>query len=123
MGAGVAVIIFIEVYTSWKTRLPARKTLSPITQDSLDNFETTAKATSRRTVDEESTSYGSSGRGAHRTRGSMASVLEMMSLTLAVMPSTNTYRGPVPLRGFFDSSDHILFSSCFHSQIPKLWMT
>jgi hypothetical protein len=31
-------------------------------------------------------------------RGSMASVLEMMSLTLAVMPSASRHRGPLPLR-------------------------
>lgn len=38
------------------------------------------------------------GGGARRTRGSMASVLEMMSVTLAVMPSPSQMRGPVPIR-------------------------
>ena len=31
----------------------------------------------------------------------MASVLEMMSITLAVMPSSSTYKGAIPLRAFF----------------------
>jgi hypothetical protein len=96
-GVGVAVIVFVESYTNWKTKLPGKKSLSAITQDSLDTFASTARPFSRRNVDEESTSLVSSARGA-RTRGSMASVLEMMSLTLAVMPSPSPSRGPVPLR-------------------------
>ncbi|KAG6846106.1 hypothetical protein H0H87_006470 [Tephrocybe sp. NHM501043] len=96
-GVGVAVIVFVEVYTTWMTRMPGRKSLSPITQNSLNTFEVTAWDTSRR-VDDESTSHGSSSGRNPRLRGSMASVLEMMSVTLAVMPSNSNYRGPVPLQ-------------------------
>ncbi|KAG6919045.1 hypothetical protein DXG01_009755 [Tephrocybe rancida] len=97
-GAGVAVIIFVEAYTAWKMRLPGRKSLSPITQNSLATFEVTAWDTSRRAIDDEGTSHGSSSGRNPRLRGSMASVLEMMSVTLAVMPSNTNHRGPVPLQ-------------------------
>ena len=100
IGSGVAVIIFVEFYASWKTRLPGQKALSAITQNSLHTFAGTARPSNRPNVDEESTSLVSSARGA-RTRGSMASVLEMMSLTLAVMPSPSPFRGPIPLRECF----------------------
>ncbi|KAG6842425.1 hypothetical protein C0991_007555 [Blastosporella zonata] len=96
-GTGVAVVIFVEAYTAWKMRLPGRKFLSPITRNSLDTFEATAWDTSRRTIDDEGTSHGSSSGRNPRLRGSMASVLEMMSVTLAVMPSNTNHRGPVPL--------------------------
>ncbi|KIM47616.1 hypothetical protein M413DRAFT_439287 [Hebeloma cylindrosporum] len=38
VGSGVFVIVFVETYTNWKTRLPGRQSLSPITQNSLDTF-------------------------------------------------------------------------------------
>lgn len=98
VGVAVVVIIFVESYTRWKTRLPGRKSLSNITQDSLDTFAREAKPATRRDVDEESTSLVTSGHGTRIRSGSMASVLEMMSLTLAVMPSPSPSRGPVPLR-------------------------
>ncbi|KAJ6620255.1 hypothetical protein B0H10DRAFT_2163535 [Mycena sp. CBHHK59/15] len=96
-GAGLFVILFVEVYVSRNTRLPGRGSLSPITRDSLSAFSAAARPARRRNVDEESTSLVSSARPGHRPRGSMASVLEMMSLTLAVMPSPSPVRGPVPL--------------------------
>jgi calcium permeable stress-gated cation channel len=97
VGAGVGVIVFVEAYSMWKTRLPGRDSLSPITRDSLRTFGITAR-TSRHTVDEEDISHISSARSP-QGRSSMASVLDMMSLTLAVMPST--HQGPVPLRMHF----------------------
>lgn len=97
-GAGVAVIIFVEIFATVRLRLPGRGSLSPITRDSLDHFASTAD---RYLVDDpEGTTNDSSTRGP-LVRGSMASVLEMMSLTLAVEPSAPTYRGPVPLRESF----------------------
>ncbi|KAG6811858.1 hypothetical protein H0H92_005529 [Tricholoma furcatifolium] len=96
IAAGVIVIIFIEGYTAWKLRSRGRRSLSPITRNSLNTFEVTAWDTSRRAIDDEGTSAGSSS-GRNRLRGSMASVLEMMSVTLAVMPSNTNHRGPVPL--------------------------
>lgn len=95
IGTGVFVIIFVESYTSWKIKLPGRKSLSPITQNSLDTFA--GGADRYLNVNETDTINGSSLPGT-RTRGSMASVLEMMSVTLAVMPSSSAYKGAVPLR-------------------------
>lgn len=115
VGTGAAVIIFVESYTSWKTRIPGRKSLSPITQDSLDVFANAMRRSRRTNVDEESASLVSSARGGHRTRGSMASVLEMMSLTLAVMPSPSPSRGPVPLRTWLN---HFLHRKPSHYSLP-----
>jgi len=98
VGAGVFVIVFVEAYTHWKTRLPGRGALSAITQDSLNTFASTARTRPRHRDDEETTSPVSTAARGTRTRGSMASVLEMMSVTLAVMPSQTPARGPVPLR-------------------------
>jgi hypothetical protein len=101
LGVGVFVILFVEEYTRRKTRLPGRGSLSPITLNSLDTFTAAASARTRtrhRRSGEESASLVSTvARGARR-RGSMASVLEMMSVTLAVMPSRSPARGAVPLR-------------------------
>ncbi|KAK0246151.1 hypothetical protein EDD85DRAFT_803276 [Armillaria nabsnona] len=96
IGTGVVVILFVEAYTTWRTRRPGRRSLSVVTQNSLDTFISRASQTRRLVVDEESSHHSSS--GVRRTRSSMASVLEMMSLTLAVMPSSSTTRGPVPLQ-------------------------
>ncbi|KAH8099276.1 hypothetical protein BXZ70DRAFT_289357 [Cristinia sonorae] len=95
-GAALFVVVFVESYCTWKTRLPGRRSLAPVTRDSLDTFMRAARPTQNRDIDEESTSLVSSGRNT-RARGSFASVLEMMSLTLAVMPSANQSRGPIPL--------------------------
>ncbi|KAJ3879447.1 hypothetical protein F5051DRAFT_402847 [Lentinula edodes] len=95
VGTGCAVILFVETFAIWKTRTPGRSSLSPITNDSLDTFRSTARVSKRTSVDEASTGTGAPG---GRTRGSMASVLEMMSLTLAVMPSSSITRSPVPLQ-------------------------
>ncbi|KAG6868499.1 hypothetical protein C0993_002037 [Termitomyces sp. T159_Od127] len=98
-GAGVLVIVFVEAYTAWKMRLPGRRSLSPITRNSLKIFESAARDTSRHVIDSDaSTSNGSSLGRNLRLRGSMASVLEMMSVTLAVMPSNTNHRGPIPLQ-------------------------
>ena len=86
----------VESFCNWRTRPPGRASLSPITANSLATFEQSARPGKRRDVDEESTSLVSSSR-ITRARGSFASVLEMMSLTLAVTPSPSENRGPVPL--------------------------
>ncbi|KAF5352644.1 hypothetical protein D9756_005814 [Leucocoprinus leucothites] len=94
-GIGVVTVLFVEIYTAMRLRLPGRGSLSPITRDSLDHF---ASAADRYLVEgADATTNDSSSRGP-LVRGSMASVLEMMSLTLAVEPSAPTYRGPVPLQ-------------------------
>ncbi|KAI8990545.1 hypothetical protein BD414DRAFT_413825 [Trametes punicea] len=95
-GVAFLVVVVVEGFCSWRTRLAGRYSLSPITLDSLATFERTAVPGKHRSVDEESTSLVSSARNT-RARGSFASVLEMMSLTLAVTPSASEARGPVPL--------------------------
>ena len=100
VATGVFIIIFVEIYTQSKTKSPGRDSLSPITRNSLDRFQS---GLLRQNYDEVDTSNASSillG----IPRGSMASVLEMMSLTLAVAPSSANHRGAVPLRTFFNVS-------------------
>ena len=112
------MIVFVEAYAMRKTRLPGRDSLSPITRDSLQTFKITAR-TNRHIVDEENLSHISSARSPVG-RSSMASVLDMMSVTLAVMPSTHR-GGPVPLRmhlSFFVNNS----SSDTSLQKPKHWM-
>jgi hypothetical protein len=101
IGAGVAVMLFVEIYAAWKLRLPGRGSLRPITRDSLDHFASVADCYLE---DNREEMTSESGTREHFNRGSMASVLDMMSLTLAVEPSAPTYRGPVPLRKFVISS-------------------
>jgi hypothetical protein len=92
--SGVVVILIVEFYTNAKTRLPGRQYLSRATQDSLQRFE---NGTPQQTYDDNDTLHDiGSLRG--RPRGSVASVLDMMSLTLAVMPPSSKNRGPIPLR-------------------------
>lgn len=95
-GTAIVVVIFVEAYCRWKTRLPGPKSLNNITRDSLDAFGRAARPKEPRDLDEESTSLVSSARNT-RMRGSFASILDMMSMTLAVTPSASQARGPVPL--------------------------
>lgn len=95
-GTALLVVLVVEAYTAWRTRLPGRGTLSTVTQESVNTFAEAARPNAPRDVDEESTSLVSSGRNT-RMRGSFASILELMSLTLAVIPSPSQSRGPVPL--------------------------
>ena len=94
---GALTILFVEVYTRIKERRPGRAALSQVSQHALESFQKAARPTNPTVLEEESTSIVSSGRAA-RTRGSFASVLEMMSTTLAVVPSRYQQHGPVPLR-------------------------
>ncbi|KAN0102356.1 hypothetical protein V8E52_012028 [Russula decolorans] len=95
VGTGGLTIFFVEVYTHIKGRLPGRAALSPVSQHALESFRKAAQPSNPAVLEEESTSIVSSGRA--RTRGSFASVLEMMSTTLAVVPSRYQQHGPVPL--------------------------
>ncbi|KAI0003860.1 hypothetical protein BJV74DRAFT_812109 [Russula compacta] len=96
LGTGVVTIVFVEVYAYLKERLPGRRVLSPVSQHAIESFRKAAQPNHPAVFDEESTSIVSSGRAA-RTRGSLASVLEMMSVTLAVVPSHYQQHGPVPI--------------------------
>ncbi|KAK2461512.1 hypothetical protein APHAL10511_005975 [Amanita phalloides] len=95
LGVAVIVVLFVEVYTSRKTRIKRRNVLSPIVQDSLNRFQETATDTGRTYLDGRETTGDTSGQGT-RIRESMASVLDMMSITLAVSPAQ--FKGVVPLR-------------------------
>jgi hypothetical protein len=96
VGAGLFTLVFVEVYTRLKERSPGRGSLNPVSQHALESFGKTAKPTALAVLESESPSIISSGRAA-RTRGSFASVLEMMSMTLAVEPSQYQQHGPVPI--------------------------
>ncbi|KAG8960047.1 hypothetical protein FRC03_007124 [Tulasnella sp. 419] len=98
LGAAFLIVVFMEAYTWYRMRLPGRNSLSPIARDSLENLARATSLRSRSPSKEEGLSLVSS-RLTHsrRPRSSMASILDMMSLTLAVMPSTSRTRGPVPL--------------------------
>ena len=95
IGFGVVSIAAVELYAYRKTRQPGRKSLSTATLNALERFEERARARSEKIAEFEGASLVSSPR--MRSRGSMASVLEMMSLTLAVMPAPHQNRGAVPL--------------------------
>lgn len=95
VGTGGLTIFFVEVYTRIKERRPGRAALSPVSQHALESFRKAAQPSNPAVFEEESTSIVSSGRA--RARGSFASVLEMMSTTLAVVPSRYQQHGPVPL--------------------------
>jgi hypothetical protein len=104
VGSGFLVILIVEIYTNAKTRLPGRKSLNPATRDSLQRFE---NVTAEQMYDDND-SLPEIGSTLGIPRGSMASVLDMMSLTLAVMPPSSKNRGPVPLRKFFLVMSHLL---------------
>ena len=127
LGTSFAVALFVESFCSFKTRQPGVRSLSPITRNSLEVFRAAARPARRRNVDEESVSLVSSDKNA-RSRGSMASVLEMMSITLAVIPSPSQMRGPVPLREyhwlhlFFDLRLNLDAWACWFQKL-KRWTT
>lgn len=95
---GIALVVagIVEVYTIYKTRLASLQALPENAQESLRVFRRALESDNLTDTDDENRSMLTA-RG-NRTRGSMASVLEMMSLTLAVMPSASSHRGPLPLR-------------------------
>jgi calcium permeable stress-gated cation channel len=111
VGAGALTIFFVEVYTRIKERQPGRAALSPVCQHAVESFRNAARPSNPAVLEEESTSIVSSGRAA-RARGSFASVLEMMSTTLAVVPSRYQQHGPVPLRTSSSPCLLIQTSSC-----------
>jgi hypothetical protein len=79
----------------------------------------TAHPSNPAVFEEESTSIVSSGRVARTTRGSFASVLEMMSTTLAVVPSRYQQHGPAPLRA--SSSSIIVPVFLIHASSALIW--
>lgn len=130
-GFAVLTMLFVEFYTAWKMRLPSRSSLSNITLDSLDTFRKAARPgrKEKRMIRGEggsnslqsSAMLGTGPGRLTRTRGSMASVLEMMSVTLAVMPSPSQNRGPVPIRAFpLSMLDHRIHRcKCFVQRLRR----
>jgi len=100
LGTAFGIIVAVEIYANHKTKLPSRSKLSPVTKDALERFQNTAQPRTRFRRSKEEEGNGTtitSSPSTRRPRTSIASVLDMISLTLAVMPSTTRRRGPVPL--------------------------
>ena len=100
-GVALLVIFMVEGYASWRLRKPGRRSLSAVTRHSLRAYGNSARP--RRAVapasEEKSTVTNTSDRPRRRNgHTSISSVLDMMNITLAVMPSPARNRGPVPLR-------------------------
>jgi hypothetical protein len=97
-GFAVLVMLVAEIYCTRTGRLPGPASLGPLTRRSIETFGKMAKPGHNRNSDEESTDLVADTAGMNpRARGSFASVLEMMSINLAVMPGKD-FQGPVPLR-------------------------
>ncbi|TFK77484.1 hypothetical protein BDN72DRAFT_46203 [Pluteus cervinus] len=94
IGSGVLVILFVESFVALRSRRRSRSSLASDTRTSLQVFAKRSKDYNPGYDDDDTLSSGQE----TRIRGSMASVLEMMSLTLAVMPSSTQLRGPLPLQ-------------------------
>lgn len=114
VGVGTVLLIFAEVYAESRTRGPTRRNLTMEARQSLAMFhhvslETNANSTAKQDgkgieYSDERTSLVSQERMSRvRSRGSLASVLEMMSIILATMPSHTRNRSLVPLGELFPS--------------------
>ncbi|KAG8981245.1 hypothetical protein FRC05_004147 [Tulasnella sp. 425] len=99
LGTALVIVVSVETYAHHKTRLAPRRKLAATTRDALSRFQETARRRGARpkTVKEEEVLSNGSAPGVRRPRTSMASILDMISLTLAIMPSSTRRRGPVPL--------------------------
>ena len=102
-GVALLIVCVVEGYASWRLRKPGRRSLSAVTRHSLRAYENSARP--RRAIgpaSEKSTTSNTSDRPRRRNaHTSISSVLDMMNITLAVMPSPARNRGPVPLRKLF----------------------
>lgn len=96
VGWAVFIVVFVEVFAWRKLRRSGIKTLSPVTRDALSRLANAMRRRPSAQTEHDEMSLVSSHRRV-RTRGSMASVLEMLHVTLAVMPNQARVRGPVPL--------------------------
>lgn len=100
-GVALLIVCAVEGYAGWRLRKPGRRSLGAVTRHSLRAFENSARP--RRAVapasEEKSTITNTSDRPRRRNaHTSISSVLDIMNITLAVMPSPARNRGPVPLR-------------------------
>ncbi|KAG9123087.1 hypothetical protein FRC07_000242 [Ceratobasidium sp. 392] len=101
LGAALLIVAIVEGYCSYRSRTPPERDFSPIVQESLATFKRSmhgSRAKRRLTIEEDGTSLVSSPMENNGIpRGSIASVLEMMSITLNVMASPNRARDAVPI--------------------------
>ncbi|KIM28865.1 hypothetical protein M408DRAFT_16235 [Serendipita vermifera MAFF 305830] len=104
IGTAVMIIILVEWYCTSKLKKPGVDSLSPVTRDALEAFARSARPAGRFGgfgTSEKASGAGSDsdrqGKDRHKRNGSISSVLDMMSITLAVMPGTRKNRPPVPL--------------------------
>jgi calcium permeable stress-gated cation channel len=126
-GVGTFLVIAAEVYAVIRCRQPGRNSLPLSIRQSLTVFKHIALQ--KLDQDEESKSQDSHDEhrsftsrerlSQARSRGSLASVLEMMSITLATVPSNLRQRLPLPLGGLLN---FILFY-CFISLLTFLQET
>ena len=101
IGVAILIICAVEGYASWRLRKPGRRALSAVTRHSLRAYENSARPrlAMAPSSEEKSTVTNTSDRPRRRNaHTSISSVLDMMNITLAVMPSPARNRGPVPLR-------------------------
>jgi len=109
VGIAVAIILGVEWYCTNKLKKPGIESLSPVTRDAIEAFTRSARpalgfggqGSSEKAIAAAS-SVERKGKERQRT-GSLSSVLDMMSITLAVIPGPSKNRPPVPLRAFFFS--------------------
>ncbi|KZS96094.1 hypothetical protein SISNIDRAFT_451774 [Sistotremastrum niveocremeum HHB9708] len=99
VGCGVLIILVVELFTWWRSRLPGIKTLNSQSREALDIFRRAARSPPNvfQSPSNNDEVREGSARQRTRSRGSLASVLDMMSITLAVAPSSGKRRRPVPL--------------------------
>jgi hypothetical protein len=102
-GVALLVVCVVEGYASWRLRKPGQRSLGAVTRHSLRAYENSARP--RRVVasaSEKSTTSTSDRPRRRNAHTSISSVLDMMNITLAVMPSPARNRGPVPLRKLYN---------------------
>lgn len=101
LGAALLIILIVEGYCTFKSRPTSDRDFSPVVRDSLSTFKRSLhgnRGRRRLTIEEDGTSLVSSPLERNGVpRGSIASVLDMMSITLNVMPSPNRARDAVPI--------------------------
>lgn len=107
LGAATIVALVVEIYTWRKMRRPGVKSLSDASRDSLDDFTREIKShhhgEKEKALPAAPTEEGTSPRATRRTLASMASVLDMITRTLALPQAATRPKGPVPLRAYCES--------------------
>ncbi|KAF8527839.1 hypothetical protein BU17DRAFT_73534 [Hysterangium stoloniferum] len=97
IGAAMVIVSIVEGYAWYKLRQLTIKTVSSSTLDSVAQWNRAASSVESQYSVNVSSHTIIPRRSLPLPRSSMASVLEMMSRTLAVMPSSTKGHGPVPL--------------------------